>query len=155
MRGLVPSPDSSLGGKLVIPSLHERVTTHPSPHPTPLGALGWAPRPVHLPPLKLKSGYAIGRGYRSTASARSSDPQQRRPDDQRYFAGTAVRSGYCRVTKRRRYRLETSATKVHQSTRYHGALFSKHRYTITASVYSTRAGSSNQCCSSYSSRSFL
>jgi len=56
----------------------------------------------------------------------------------------------CRLAERR-YRLATSVTGVQHSIKYLGGLFSRHRRTVTASLYSTRLGTLSQWSWSWSS----
>jgi len=56
-----------------------------------------------------------------------------------------------RLADRRRWRLETSHVRLQQSTRYWGALFCRHWWTMTPSLYWIRWGMSNQCNSKWSS----
>jgi len=81
----------------------------------------------------LQSIHAV----RQAVNSRRSDPpteKARRPSVLRRYRGTIKR---CRLADRR-CRLATSVTGVQQLTTYLGALFSRHRRTMTAGLYTPR-----------------
>ena len=81
-------------------------------------------------------------------NSKPSDPRQRRPDGRMYFVENEEQSGsddwqIANVVDWRRQRLECSSRPW-----YLGALFRRHRWTVTASLYCTRSGTLSQCSTS-------